>query len=70
MSGAHAREHGLVDAIGGPLEALAMACERAGLARGERYALDVLPRGPGFGAWPWLRGFGGSRAEPGLLSEL
>lgn len=55
MSGLRAHEHGLVDALGGPLEALALACERAGLARGQRYVLDVLPRAVGLASLPWFR---------------
>lgn len=43
-SGERARALGLVDALGGPLEALAEVCERAGVARGERFLLDIHPR--------------------------
>jgi protease-4 len=43
-SGARAREIGLVDAIGGPLEALAEARRRAGLAPGERALVELHPR--------------------------
>lgn len=45
-SGARALSLGLVDAIGGPLEALREARERAGFASGERAGIDVYPRGP------------------------
>jgi protease-4 len=43
-SGARARELGLVDAIGGPLEALAEARRRAGLSEAERVAVELHPR--------------------------
>jgi protease-4 len=43
-SGARAREVGLVDAIGGPLEALAELRRRAGLAEGERAVVELHPR--------------------------
>jgi protease-4 len=43
-SGVRARGIGLVDAIGGPLEALAEARRRAGLAPGERALVEIHPR--------------------------
>jgi protease-4 len=43
-SGARAREVGLVDAIGGPLEALAELRRRAGLVEGERAVVELHPR--------------------------
>jgi protease-4 len=43
-SGRRALELRLVDALGGPLEAIAEARARAGLAAGERFVLDVHPR--------------------------
>ena len=43
-SGARALALGLVDAHGGPLEAIREARSRAGLAAGEGVALDVQPR--------------------------
>jgi protease-4 len=43
-SGRRAQAVGLVDAIGGPLEALRDLQERAGLYRDERFALTTLPR--------------------------
>jgi protease-4 len=43
-SGARALELGLVDAIGGPLEALREARRRAGLGADERVLVDVHPR--------------------------
>jgi protease-4 len=43
-SGRRALEHGLVDLLGGPLEALAEARARAGLARDEPLRVDVFPR--------------------------
>ena len=52
-SGACALEHGLVDALGGPLEALGEARRLAGLAPDERCLVDVHPRLPQI---PGLRG--------------
>jgi len=43
-SGAAARSLGLVDAIGGPLDALRSVCTRAGLDSGDAIALDRYPR--------------------------
>jgi protease-4 len=43
-SGLRARHHGLVDAIGGPLEALTDARRRAGLAEGDRFQIELHPR--------------------------
>jgi protease-4 len=43
-SGARARTLGLVDALGGPLEALREAGRRAGLGAEERVVVDVHPR--------------------------
>jgi protease IV len=51
-SGRHALELGLVDALGGPLEALHALRKRAGFAAGERASLALLPRAP---AWSGLR---------------
>jgi protease-4 len=45
-SGRRAVEVGLVDALGGPLEALSLAAERGGVAPGERYQVEVYPRRP------------------------
>lgn len=45
-SGERARSLGLVDAIGGPLEALREARRRAGLRDDQRIVVDVLPRLP------------------------
>ena len=45
-SGARALSLGLIDAIGGPLEALREARKRAGLAADDRVLIDVLPRAP------------------------
>ncbi len=61
-SGARAQQHGLVDAIGGPLDALRDACRRAGLTEGERYLLEPHPRLPPFPGWLDLlpRRFGGA----------
>jgi len=43
-SGAAARTHGLVDAIGGPLDALRDVCTRAGIDTADPIALDRYPR--------------------------
>ncbi len=43
-SGAQARAIGLVDELGGPLEALAEARRRAGLGEQDRYLLELHPR--------------------------
>jgi protease-4 len=45
-SGRAALEVGLVDALGGPLEAIDDARRRAGVRDGGRYQLEVLPRRP------------------------
>lgn len=45
-SGRQALEVGLVDALGGPLEAIDDVRQRAGIGAEERYQLDVLPRPP------------------------
>jgi len=50
-SGTRAQGLGLVDALGGPLDAVREACRRAGLAEGERYILDLHPRVPPFFGW-------------------
>ncbi len=52
-SGAHAVEIGLVDRLGGPLEALVRARRRAGLHDLERPRLRVLPQ-----VMPWARWLG------------
>ncbi|HVH17544.1 MAG TPA: signal peptide peptidase SppA [Myxococcota bacterium] len=58
-SGTRALEQGLVDALGGPLEALRELGRRAGLAAGESTALRVLPRTASFAGLRsllhWLR---------------
>ncbi len=46
FSGRRAVDLGLVDRLGGPLEALREAASRAGIREGERYQVDVLPRRP------------------------
>jgi protease-4 len=46
FSGAHALRLGLVDRLGGPLEALAEVRRRAGLAPDEAVRVDVYPRAP------------------------
>ena len=48
-SGAAAQEQGLVDVLGGPLEALERVRQAAGLGEGERFQLDVHPRISPFG---------------------
>jgi protease-4 len=45
-SGLRAQALGLVDAIGGPLEALREVCRRAGLVEGQRWLLEQHPRRP------------------------
>ncbi len=45
-SGARALTHGLVDALGGPLDALREARRRAGLRDGERVLVETHPRLP------------------------
>jgi protease-4 len=45
-SGARARGHGLVDTLGGPLDALREVSRRAGLAERDRYLLELHPRLP------------------------
>jgi protease IV len=45
-SGERALRLGLVDALGGPLEALRELRRRAGLAPGEPFAISLLPRAP------------------------
>jgi protease-4 len=70
-SGLQARTAGLVDAIGGPIEALRETCRRAGFRTGERFELEVHPRRPRlglgalFGATRWaLRSAGiGTRSR-------
>jgi protease-4 len=56
-SGARARELGLVDALGGPLEALREARRLAGLRDDERAVVELHPRRPRFSALlprPWV----------------
>jgi protease-4 len=69
-SGEHAVGLGLVDAIGGPLEALAEVCERAGVRRGEPFVLDILPERnalPGLGS---LLGAGAANARTRLRGRV
>lgn len=56
-SGARARDNGLVDAHGGPLEALAEVRKRAGLVPSERIRVEAHPRLP---RWEGLRGLAGA----------
>lgn len=56
FSGARAHGLGLVDALGGPLEALAEVVQRAGIGAAERVLVDVHPRLPRFAS---LRSFVG-----------
>jgi protease-4 len=60
-SGARARAAGLVDALGGPLEALREARSRAGLREGERALVEAHPRLPAFSGLRWLRRLFGAR---------
>jgi protease-4 len=57
MSGSRALEHGLVDRLGGPLEALSEVRRRAGLGAEERIVLDVHPHAPRLPGLPSLLGF-------------
>ncbi len=59
-SGARARGLQLVDALGGPLEALREARARAGIAESERFLVDIHPRLLPFEG---LRAWFGSRAS-------
>jgi protease-4 len=52
-SGRRALAEGLVDGLGGPLEALAEARRRIGLADGDPAVVDVLPRAA------WVQGLAG-----------
>jgi protease-4 len=55
-SGSAAQTRGLVDALGGPLEAIDLALRRAGLDPEAPFALGVAPRLPRFGGVrDWLR---------------
>jgi protease-4 len=55
-SGSAARARGLVDALGGPLEAVDEALRRAGLGPEAPVALGIAPRMPRFGGLrDWLR---------------
>ena len=54
-SGARARALGLVDALGGPLEALRETRRRAGLRDGERVLIEAHPRLPALAGLRWLR---------------
>jgi protease-4 len=57
VSGSRAAGLGLVDGLGGPLEALAEVRRRAGLEPGERALVEVLPRAPRLGSWLPLAGW-------------
>jgi protease-4 len=57
-SGAQALEHGLVDRLGGPLEALAEVRQLAGLQAGEPAPVEVLPHLPRFPGLRFLLGPG------------
>jgi protease-4 len=54
-SGARAHALGLVDALGGPLEALREARRRAGLREGERVLVEAYPRLSALAGLRWLR---------------
>ena len=54
-SGARAHALGLVDALGGPLEALREARRRAGLRDGERVLIEAHPRLSALAGLRWLR---------------
>jgi protease-4 len=59
-SGLRAREFGLVDAFGGPVEALREVRRLAGLSPEERIVLEVHPRRPRLAGLRWLAGLAGS----------
>ena len=75
-TGQQAREHGLVDALGGLEEAIALAKERAGIAADEDVQLVIYPPRRNlyealtgqFGGSAWLSLFGG--AERSALSAV
>jgi protease IV len=54
-SGARAHALGLVDALGGPLEALREARRRAGLREGERVLVEAYPRLSALSGLRWFR---------------
>jgi protease-4 len=54
-SGARAHTLGLVDALGGPLEALREVRRRAGLREGERVLVEAHPRLSALSSLRWLR---------------
>ncbi|MGH0038102.1 MAG: signal peptide peptidase SppA [Myxococcota bacterium] len=61
-SGRRALGGGLVDRLGGPLEALGEAAERAGFSVDTRFGVEVHPRHPGWLDWRgWLTGGAGAR---------
>jgi protease-4 len=60
-SGLRARELGLVDALGGPLEAVREARRLAGLGDDEPVLLELHPRRPRLAGLRWIAGFGGER---------
>ncbi len=62
-SGRRAQGLGLVDALGGPLEALRELRRRAGLAEDERALVEVHPRPP---RWAGLRALAGLVLGPGM----
>ncbi|MBW2313103.1 MAG: signal peptide peptidase SppA [Deltaproteobacteria bacterium] len=64
-SGDAARGHGLVDALGGPLEALVEVRRRAGLTEGERIVLELHPRMPRFEGLRSLVGLSSGGLRPG-----
>ena len=66
-SGAQARDHGLVDRLGGPLEALAEVRRLAGLREGEAAPVEVLPHLPRFPGLRFLLGGAAGARSPRLL---
>jgi protease-4 len=64
-SGARAQGLGLVDTLGGPLEALREAARRAGLGEHERVLVDVHPRMPRFAGLRSLLGVVGDFLDLG-----
>jgi protease-4 len=63
FSGVRALELGLIDAIGGPLEALAELRRLVGLATGDALLLETLPRRTGIASLRALAGASGATAR-------
>ncbi len=68
-SGRRARDLGLVDALGGPLESLREVRRLAGLRDDERVLIDLHPRRPRLSGLSLLRALGGERQLRALGGE-